>query len=203
MLVEYTKDDLISFEEGIASLFNEKKIKAPIHLYNGNEDFIIDYFSRHVEPEDYVLCTWRSHYQCLLKGVPKEILTQAILSGKSISLSFPEYNILSSGIVTGTLPIATGIALGLKKYNNAGKVHVFCGDMTAQTGIFHECYKYSCNFDLPITFIIEDNDKSVCTSTSKTWGYTKVDEYLIKTKHVVCHYTSKWPHAGAGSRIQF
>jgi len=29
--------DLIIFEENIASLFNQAKIKAPIHLHSGNE----------------------------------------------------------------------------------------------------------------------------------------------------------------------
>ncbi len=36
------KKDLISFETEIATLFNAGKIKAPVHLYEGNEDNIID-----------------------------------------------------------------------------------------------------------------------------------------------------------------
>ena len=39
------------------------------------------------------------------------------------------------------------------------------GEMTSETGIAHECIKYSRNFKLPIHFIIEDNQKSVCTET--------------------------------------
>ncbi len=31
------------------------------------------------------------------------------------------------------------------------------GEMTAATGIAHECIKYAGNWDLPITFIVEDN----------------------------------------------
>ena len=30
---------LIEFENDIASIFNSGKIRAPIHLYSGNEDF--------------------------------------------------------------------------------------------------------------------------------------------------------------------
>jgi len=39
-----TKVELINFEKDIANMFNDGKIKAPIHLYSGNEDFIIDIF---------------------------------------------------------------------------------------------------------------------------------------------------------------
>ena len=68
-----TKEELIQFEEHIASLFNQGKIKAPVHLYNGNKDQIIKVFSE-IKPNDWVFCSWRSHYQCLLKGVPKELI---------------------------------------------------------------------------------------------------------------------------------
>ena len=36
-------------------------------------------------------------------------------------------------------------------------------EMTSETGIAHECIKFSRNFKLPIHFIVEDNEKSVCT----------------------------------------
>ena len=38
------KKELIAFEEEIASLFNEGRIRAPVHLYQGNEDKIIEIF---------------------------------------------------------------------------------------------------------------------------------------------------------------
>ena len=67
------KKDLINFEEEIASLFNQGKIRAPVHLYHGNEDKIIEIFKK-INKQDWVFCSWRSHYQCLLKGVPKEVV---------------------------------------------------------------------------------------------------------------------------------
>ena len=42
---KYTKQDLIDFETKIGEYFNEGKIKAPIHLYDGNEEEMIDIFS--------------------------------------------------------------------------------------------------------------------------------------------------------------
>src|SRR5258708_1248610 len=114
MKVRYTSRDLIAFEEDIASCFNDKQIRAPIHLYYGCEEAMLDVFRQHVDEDDWVLCSWRSHYQCLLKGVPPQQVKAAILEGKSIGLCFPEHRILSSAIVGGVLPIATGIALGIK-----------------------------------------------------------------------------------------
>lgn len=200
----YTAEELVKFEEDIADCFNNKQIRAPVHLYSGVEEQMIHYFENNVNEEDWCLCSWRSHYQCLLKGVPKEELKEAILNGKSISLSFPKYRVLSSAIVTGSLPIAVGIALSIKRRNGKNKVHAFLGDMTSQTGMFNECYRYSINFDLPINFIIEDNNKSVCTDTRKTWGLTGDLDFPQNTSKLsVIRYTSKYPHAGAGSRIQF
>ena len=37
---------LIQFENDIASIFNSGKIRAPIHLYSGNENFLINFFKR-------------------------------------------------------------------------------------------------------------------------------------------------------------
>ena len=48
------------------------------------------------------------------------------------------------------------------------------GEMTSETGIAHEAIKYSINKKLPIHFIVEDNKKSVCTDTRKTWSQKKL-----------------------------
>jgi len=198
-----TAEDLINFETEIASLFNTGKIRAPVHLYSGNEKDMIEIF-QDVRPEDWVCCSWRSHYQCLLKGVPPEKVRDEIVAGRSISLCFPEYRIVSSAIVGGILPIAVGIAMGLKQRKEAGRVHCFMGEMTSESGITAECVKYSANLNLPIRFIVEDNGKSVCTDTRESWNqsvltYEKIAHPLV----VYYRYQTKYPHAGAGVRVQF
>jgi len=197
------KEELIAFEEDIANTFNEGKIKAPVHLYSGNEDEIINIF-KDIREQDWVLCTWRSHYQCLLKGVPPSLVKEKIIEGKSISLNFPEYNIFSSAIVTGILPIAVGVGLSIKKDNKDDWVYCFVGDMTSETGSFNECYKYVLNHNLPVKFIIEDNNKSVCTDTKKTWNTLQLTYEGMYNEHLYYYkYDTKWPHAGAGKRVQF
>ena len=41
-----TKKDLISFEESISKLYEDKKIKGPIHLSGNNEDQLISIFKK-------------------------------------------------------------------------------------------------------------------------------------------------------------
>ena len=204
-----TAQDLIQFEQEIAELFNAKQIKAVIHLYSGGEEHMLRVFEL-IKPEDWVMCSWRSHYQCLLKGVPREELKAAIVAGRSIALCFPEYGIVSSGIVGGIIPIALGVALDIKRSGGTNHVHCWMGDMTSETGIAYECIKYARNFDLPITFHIEDNGQSVCTDTRKSWGYNKyfyLDELNFEDKNWKVEFskyvTGKYPHAGSGERIQF
>jgi TPP-dependent pyruvate/acetoin dehydrogenase alpha subunit len=197
------KAELIAFEEEIATLFNTGKIRAPVHLYYGNEEQIINTF-RTVRPQDWVFCSWRSHYQCLLKGVPADQVREEIIAGRSISLCFPEYRIYSSAIVGGVLPIAVGAAMAIQRSGEDAKVYCFMGEMTAETGIAHESIKYSRNHHLPIHFVVEDNGKSVCTDTREAWSQPMLsfeqptDEYVSYYR-----YETKYPHAGAGVRVQF
>ena len=202
MITNYTKEELIDFETDIAECFNNALIKAPVHLYDGNEEQMIEIFEK-VKSKDWVFCTWRSHYQCLLKGVPPNQIKKDILAGKSITLCYPEYNIYSSAIVTGSIPVATGTALDIKRKGTDEHVWCFVGDMASETGSFFENWKYAINHDLPITYIIENNGKSVCTNTQKTWGTDKLFFAKETRKIIYYEYNTKYPHAGAGKRIEF
>lgn len=195
-----TKDDLIAFEESIAEEFNAGRIPYPVHLESGNEDELIRIFAD-VKPQDWVFTSWRGHLKALLKGVPQESLREAIRRGESMALRFPASRVYGSAIVAGTIPIALGTALAIKRKGEDARVHCFLGDMTSYTGIFRECLRYARNFSLPIRFIVEDNGVSVCTNTEEACGggieipYSKMVEMY--------HYKSRWPHAGAGVRVQF
>ncbi len=198
-----TSEELIAFEDKIAAAFNAGLIRAPVHLYSGNEEQIRKVFEK-IRPQDWIFCSWRSHYQCLLKGVPPDQVEAEIMAGRSISLCFPEQRVYSSAIVGGVLPIAVGAAMAVKRSGEDAKVYCFMGDMTSESGIAYECIKYSRNHQLPIHFIVEDNEKSVCTDTRETWNQPRLtwqdadDEYVS-----YYYYQTKYPHAGAGVRVQF
>ena len=206
-----SKQDMISFEEDIGRRFNNREIRAPIHLSSGNEDQVIKVFSEcglDIK-NDWVCCTWRNHYQALLKGVPPDLLREKIVSGKSMVLNLPEYKFVASSIVGGIPSIAVGLALAAKRKNSKEKVWCWTGDMSAETGAWHEAYKYSVNHDLPVTFIVEDNGLSVLTPTDKIWNrgvpyYANDKDWYRDAKLIYYRYkNTKWPHAGAGVRVQF
>ena len=205
-----TQQELIDFETEIGNLFNSAKIIAPIHLYANNEENIMRVFEKIDVEKDWVCCTWRNHYQALLKGIPKELLTEQIIKGKSMIMNLPEYKFICSSIVGGIPSIATGIALAAKLKDS--KEHVWCwtGDMSAETGAWAEAYKYSVAQKLPITFIVEDNELSVMTPTHDVWGSSKwyLPEQNVNwhegTNLIYYKYKNlKYPHAGAGVRVAF
>jgi pyruvate dehydrogenase E1 component alpha subunit len=199
----WTDDALKAFEIKMANLFNAGAIRAPVHLSDGNESQLIELFSK-VQAEDWVFCSWRSHYQCLLKGVNPDALESAILAGRSIALCFPEFNLYSSAIVGGQIPLAVGAALSLKLNNKGDHVWCFIGDMTSETGMAQTAIRYSEKHDLPITFVVEDNGISVLTETRKVWNSVTLRFEEAQSPKVQSYkYSSKYPHAGAGVRVQF
>ena len=211
-----TIDELRAFERDIGDTFNSGEIRAPIHLYDGNEEQMLEVFKRIDIKNDWVCATWRNHYQCLLKGVPPELLKNKILAGKSMVMTIPKYKIVCSSIVGGIPSIATGIAGAIKALGGTNRVWCWVGDMSSLTGAWSEAYRYAVAQDLPITFIVEDNELSVLTPTKEVWGEDKW--YLpakrsqhepktvkYETDHLI-YYTysnDKYPHAGAGVRVQF
>jgi TPP-dependent pyruvate/acetoin dehydrogenase alpha subunit len=198
MITNLKAQDLIDFEKEIATLFNDGKIRHVVHLYSGGEESLINIF-KDIRPQDWVLCSWRSHYQCLLKGVPPAELKQKIIDGYSIALCFPQYRIVSSGIFGGVLPIAVGLAMSIKRTGEDSRVYVFSGDMTAESGIFHESVKYAEGHDLPIRFHVEDNGLSVCTDTQEVWGIGHGNNFVDRFSYK----PGRFPHAGSGIRVPF
>ena len=193
-----TADELLAFEADIAAEFEAGNIPHPVHLAGGNEAQLIEIFKLVDNDNDWVACSWRSHYHALLKGVPPTKVKDAIMAGRSIALCFPEHRMISSVIVGGIAPIALGIAWALKREGRPGRVWCFVGDMTASTGIFTECMRYAMGHDLPIQFIMEDNGMSVCTPTREVWGQHPPD-----SKFFGYAYTLTRPHVGIGKFVRF
>jgi TPP-dependent pyruvate/acetoin dehydrogenase alpha subunit len=204
------KQDLIDFETDIGETFNRGEIRAPIHLYAGNEDQIMRVFEKINVEKDWICCTWRNHYQALLKNIPPKIIKERIMAGKSMVMNLPEYKFICSSIVGGIPSIATGLALAAKLRGTDEHVWCWAGDMSAETGAWAEAYKYARAQDLPITFVVEDNELSVLTPTHEMWGADKwylpaQNRVWYEGKNLIYYKykNTKYPHAGAGVRVQF
>lgn len=193
-----SSQDLLNFEEFIASKWNDGEIRGPVHFSNGNENELVEIFRR-ISTDDWVFSTWRSHYHALLKGIEVEWVTSEILNGKSITLCNLDEKFYSSAIVGGIIPIALGVAMSLKMGGSHEKVWVFIGDMCFNMGVFDEIYRYSRNHNLPINFVVEDNNLSTYTPTNEVW----INKRPIPDDVIYYQYKSKYPHYGTGKFITF
>ena len=192
------KQDLIDFEKRVKKVYEAGEIKAPIHLSGNNEDQLIEIF-KNIDKDDWVFSTWRNHYHALLHGFDPEELFNLIKEGSSMGINSVERKFYSSSIVGGILPIALGVAQSIKLKKQTNTVWCFIGDMTFETGVFHECYKFSRNFQLPIEFVVEDNNMSTNSPTDKTWGKkSKIPEDVYYYE-----YERKYPHHGTGTWVLF
>ena len=162
--VNWTKEQLEQFELDCKAEWETGSVLGPVHLSKGNEEQLIEIF-QYVHPQDYVYSTWRNHYHALLHGISEEWLMDEIKRGRSMKIINKEHNFIISAIVGGIIPQALGTAKALKEKGSDRKVWCFVGDMGFETGEFHLCHKYAKNFDLPLQFVVEDNNLSTNTPT--------------------------------------
>jgi pyruvate dehydrogenase E1 component alpha subunit len=223
---EFTREELEKFEKEIIQEFKKGETYGPVHLSGGNEQQLIDIF-KNIKDDDWVFTTHRSHFHALLKsGDRKWLMKEIIKNANSSHINSKKYKIFTSAIVGGIIPIALGTAIGIKRNNIisvdtnfanpkkkiVGKClgyasHVWCfvGDMASEMGCFSEAVKYALGEDLPITFIIEDNELGCNTPTREVWKTSSCLALEVFSHPKVIHYKYKrvYPHYGIGEWVTF
>jgi pyruvate dehydrogenase E1 component alpha subunit len=189
------KQDLIDFELRIKVLFEQGKLPYLIHLCGGNEDQLIEIF-KDIKPGDWIFSSHRSHYHYLLAGGDPDALEQMIKEGRSMFVFDRKLNFYTSSVLAGTCGIAAGVAHTLKEQGSAAKVWCFLGDGAEDEGHFYEAVNYVAGADLPCTFIIEDNDRSVDTPKAARGKATITWPDCVRRYY----YTPTFPHGGAGCK---
>lgn len=193
-----TKQELIDFESRIAELYRQGELPFLFHLSGGNEDQLIEIF-KEINEGDYVLSTHRNHYHALLHGIPPNELEEKIKNGRSMFIFDRKRNFFTSAIIGGTPAIAAGIALALKRKGSKQKVWCFVGDGIEDTGHLWEAARYVDGHELPCTFIIEDNNRSVTTSKEERWG--KAVDPVFPACVRKYKYEITYPHARTNDMI--
>ena len=192
-----TKKDLIEFENEVAEHWEAGDLPYLIHLSGGNEDFLIDLF-KEIKDGDWIFSTHRNHHHALLSGIPRSELLTKILNGNSMFVFDSSRHFFTSSILAGTCAIAAGVAYALKEEGSTNKVWCFLGDGAEEQGHFYESVMMVQGHDLPCTFIIEDNNRSVDSSKSERVP----SEFKFRMPGCVIrnHYTPTYPHAGNGTK---
>jgi pyruvate dehydrogenase E1 component alpha subunit len=189
----WKKEELIAFEDRIGDLYLDNKLPFLFHLSGGNEKQLIEIF-KDIKPGDYVISNHRSHYHALLHGIPPETVEDRVLNGRSMFIYDRERNFFCSAIIGGTPAIAAGIAWALKQKGSDQRVWCFIGDGTEDNGHTYEAVRYVDGFDLPCTFVIENNNRSVESTNEERWGSQA--EYVWNSPSVIkYHYEITYPHA--------
>lgn len=225
-----SKADILAFQDDIRERFLRAEIRHPIHLCDPNQlDHLWDIF-QDINPQDWLFTSYRGIYHWLLKGVPPEVLLEYILHHGTMGFCDKERRIVSSAIVGGCLPIAVGVAMGIKRQGSATwgvqhseawlkthpesrnsvtpRVWCFVGDMAAETGAYHEATQYAWQHELPVTFVREDNGLSTNTPTQTVWGPKRetidcVPGQPYGSGELDYTYQRNVPHVGAGQWVTF
>lgn len=167
------KMKLIRFvEETIAELYNEYKMRCPVHLCIGQEA-IASVIGCLLKKDDLVVSTHRSHGHYLGKGGNLNAMIAEIYgkatgcsNGKGGSMHLIDERVGfkgSTAIVAGTIPVGVGLGLAnkLQKKNNISCI--FFGDGSTEEGLFYESVNFAVLKNLPVLFICENNLYSVYT----------------------------------------
>ncbi len=194
-----TANDLIDFEDRIAKLWRQGKLPYLLHLSGVNERQLIRIFKEKVRDGDWILSTHRSHYHYLLAGGLKEELETMIRNGDSMFIFDERLHFMSTAILGGMCGIAAGLALAIQEGGDLRHVWCFIGDGAEDNGHLYEAARFVQSKELPCTFIIEDNDRSVTVSKKQRGA-----SYIMNWPGCVQRYKYRptYPHAGDGSKKQ-
>ena len=159
----------------IESLYLDNEMKTPVHLYIGQEAVAVGVCAN-LSNEDFICSTHRSHGHYLAKGGNLRALVAELYcketgcsKGRGGSMHLVDVGVGhygSSSIVGGGIPIGTGLALAIhmKKQNRVSVI--FFGDGAADEGVLYESINFAVLKKLPVIFVLENNQYSVCSPVS-------------------------------------
>ena len=206
--MKYTAKSLRQFEAKVKKLWEKGAIKVPVHLSGGNEEYLLGIFKNLIKKGDYVFSNHRNHYHYLLHGGKASKLIANMTNGRMGSMNTCDkgINFYSSAIVGGCCGIAVGVAKALKANRSSKRVWCFVGDAVLDGGHFWEALQYTQGYDLPLMVILEDNDRSTCTTIPERLGSRCIGirEHARRgIKMSGYSYTPTYPHVGSGKYVQF
>jgi pyruvate dehydrogenase E1 component alpha subunit len=154
-------------------LLGEKKkeglINSPVHLSAGQEAVPVG-VSLNTIKGDVFFGNHRSHHHILslntnLTKFFAEILCKkkGLSGGYGASMHLVDKSKVFFGsvpIVTGSLSLATGAAFALKAKRKNNVAIAYFGDGATEEGVFHESLLFSGKNNLPLLYVIENNEYS-------------------------------------------
>jgi len=170
------------FEERAAQMYGKQKIAGFLHLYIGQEAVSTGSAEAIRIGEDSVITAYRDHGIGLALGMEPNACMAELFGrqdgcsrGKGGSMHYFSKDLRlfgGHGIVGSHIPIGTGIAFAHKYKEDGGVCLCFLGDGAVGQGAFHEAVNLASLYDLPIVYIIENNQYAMGTSVSRAFAET-------------------------------
>ena len=192
--LKWYKDMLLmrKIEERVGHLYIQQKFGGFCHLYIGQEAVVAGTASA-CEKEDKHITAYRDHAHPIALGLhPKYMVAE--LYGKKTGMSkgkggsmhmfSKEVNLMGGhGIVGAQIPMGAGIAFADQYKGNKNVTFCSFGDGAARQGALHETFNMAMMWNLPVIFIIENNNYAMGTSVKRTTNVEDMSE-IGKSYHM-------------------
>ncbi|WP_299927517.1 pyruvate dehydrogenase (acetyl-transferring) E1 component subunit alpha [uncultured Pelagimonas sp.] len=194
-LLAYYKDMLLirRFEEKAGQLYGMGLIGGFCHLYIGQEAVVVG-LEAAAEEGDKRITSYRDHGHMLACGMePGGVMAEltgrigGLSKGKGGSMhmfSKEKHFYGGHGIVGAQVPLGAGLAFADKYKDNGRVTFTYFGDGAANQGQVYEAFNMAALWDLPVIFVIENNQYAMGTaqkrSTSTPELYTRGEAFGIK-----------------------
>jgi pyruvate dehydrogenase E1 component alpha subunit len=171
------------FEEKAGQLYGLGLIGGFCHLYIGQEAVAIGLQSALDNERDSVITGYRDHGHMLAYGIdPKVIMAEltgrqaGISKGKggSMHMFSTEHKFYGGhGIVGAQVSLGGGLALAHQYRGDGGLCLAYFGDGAANQGQVYETFNMASLWDLPIVFVVENNQYAMGTSVKRSSAETE------------------------------
>lgn len=160
------------FENEAYKLYGEKKIGGFCHLYNGQEAIVVGII-KSLQKNDTLITAYRDHGHMIACDMdPRRVMAELLGKqsgyskgkGGSMHMFSVEKGFYGGhGIVGAQVPLGTGIAFSHKYKKDQGICVTFMGDGAANQGQVYESYNMAAIYELPVLYIIENNQYGMGT----------------------------------------
>ncbi|WGW02529.1 pyruvate dehydrogenase (acetyl-transferring) E1 component subunit alpha [Tropicibacter oceani] len=194
-LLAYYRDMLLirRFEEKAGQLYGMGLIGGFCHLYIGQEAVVVG-LEAAAEEGDKRITSYRDHGHMLACGMdPNGVMAEltgregGYSKGKGGSMhmfSREKHFYGGHGIVGAQVPLGAGLAFADKYKGNGRVTFTYFGDGAANQGQIYETFNMAALWDLPVIFVIENNQYAMGTSQKRSTStpelYTRGAAFGIK-----------------------
>ena len=184
-LLGYYRDMLLirRFEEKAGQLYGMGQIAGFCHLYIGQEAVVVGCRAA-MNEGDQMITGYRDHGHMLAcgmesRGVMAELTGRigGYSRGKGGSMhmfSTEKHFYGGHGIVGAQVPLGAGLGFANKYLDNGSVSLAFFGDGAANQGQVYETFNMANLWDLPVVFVIENNQYAMGTSVERASAETEL-----------------------------